>query len=197
MARENSRRTFLKQSASLFSALAAARCAPDRPARPVDAALDTAQLEALADAVLPVSQLGADGVRRVAAAFLSWLKRFEPVTEQPHGYGSAEVRYGPPDPAPRWAAQLEALDLEAERRHGQSFAALPVTARRDLIAAQLGRDGDLPRPARAEHIAVGLLAYFYGTSEATDLCYRARIGRETCRGLEVLPEEPAPLGEGM
>lgn len=48
-------------------------------------------------------------------------------------------------------------------------------------------------PGEAGHVAVALLAFFYGTSEATDLCYQAGIGKETCRSLSSAPEKPAPL----
>ncbi len=44
-------------------------------------------------------------------------------------------------------------------------------------------------------MATGLLAYFYASSEANDLCYRAKIGRHECRGLANLSDPPEALPE--
>jgi hypothetical protein len=53
--------------------------------------------------------------------------------------------------------------------------------------------GGLPEIDRAPHIAVGLLAHFYSSAAAQDLCYRARIGKGTCRPLAESPRRPLPL----
>lgn len=158
--------------------------------------LDLPLLRALAEAVLP-TEIGADGVRDALRDFVRWLDGFEPVAELPHPYlSSDEVRYGPPDPAPRWASQLEALDLRAQKSRGAGFADLPVETRRELVAADLDRaatDAALPAPAYAPHLAAGLLARFYSRPAAADLAYGARINAAGCRDLASGAERPAPL----
>lgn len=158
--------------------------------------LDLPLLRALAEAVLP-TEIGDAGVRDALRDFVRWLDGFEPVAELPHPYlSSDEVRYGPPDPAPRWASQLEALDLLAEKSRGAGFADLPVEARRELVAADLDRhatDAALPAPAYAPHLAAGLLARFYSRPAAADLAYGARINAAGCRDLASGAERPPPL----
>jgi hypothetical protein len=215
------RRDFLKKSAAAAAALgitatdsAAERNAeaagrrgpadPDPTTTPITTSAAHAQsssaatLRAIGAAVLPTADLGDAGVERVVAGFEAWIEGFEPVAEMPHGYlsrGLAEINYGPPHPGPRWASQVEALQLEAEKRYGTDFLTLPVDQRRALIEGQLerGEYDRLPSPAQARHVALGLLAFFYDGSEATDLCYRAAIGRHMCRGLSGLGNEPQPL----
>ena len=129
--RGRDRRTFLKQSAAALSAATLAGCGPpdEGPgagdARP---ALEPATLRGVADVVLP-SELGDEGREAAVRAFEGWLAELEPVAELNHGYGTAEIAYGPPDPAPAWMAQLAALDLEAQKRHDVAFASLPSEAR--------------------------------------------------------------------
>lgn len=158
--------------------------------------LDLPLLRALAEAVLP-TEIGDAGIRDALRDFVRWLDGFEPVAELPHPYlSSDEVRYGPPDPAPRWASQLEALDLLAQKSRGAGFADLPVEARRELVAADLDRhatDAALPAPAYAPHLAAGLLARFYSRPAAADLAYGARINAAGCRDLASGAERPAPL----
>lgn len=205
---KSDRRTFLKRSAAAVPAIA---LAPEAAAAivagtrlEVDAAgagattLDAALLGALGRAVLPTSDLGADGVDAALGGFQDWLAAYEPVAELNHGYFSAEIRYTPADPGPRWQAQLEALDAEARARHDAGFADLDVLAQRALLERSMGREGanGLPGPARADHVAVGLLAWFYASSEATDLCYRAAIRRQQCRGLEGVERRPPSTGGG-
>ncbi len=200
---DTDRRNFIKKSAAAAAALgisgaeAAASQAP-MPAREIPPA---ETLRAVGAAVLPAGDLGPDGIDQVVTDFEAWIDGFEPVAEMPHGYlnrGLANIRYGPPHPGPRWAAQVEALELEAAKRHQSAFSRLSIEDRRALIQGQLGRDelGRLPSPGQARHVAVGLMAYFYAGSEATDLCYRASIGRFKCRGLATLGREPQSLAGG-
>lgn len=188
------RRTFLKGTALAASALAAG-CRIDS-AQEAPGVLQMDLLRALADVVLP-SELEEEGRERVVAGFETWLREYEPVPELLHGYGSQEIRYGPPDPKPRWTAQLEALDLEARQRHGAGFAELGAAERRALIERSLsGAPASLPDRAgalEAEHVALGILGYFFGSPEATDLCYGRRIGGLGCRPLGASPERPPEL----
>lgn len=200
---DTDRRDFIKKSAAAAAALgisgtkAAASQAPIRPGETPPAET----LRAVAAAVLPTSDLEPDDIDQIVTDFEAWIDDFEPVAEMPHGYlnrGLANIRYGPPHPGPRWAAQVEALELEAAKRYQSAFAELSIEERRALIQGQLGRDelGRLPSPGQARHVAVGLMAYFYASSEATDLCYRASIGRFKCRGLATLGRQPQPLPSG-
>ena len=200
---DTDRRDFLKKSAAAAAALgisgteAAATQATNEAANQATAP-PAETLRAIGAAVLPAGDLGPDGTERVVTDFEAWIEGFEPVAEMPHGYlnrGLSNIRYGPPHPGPRWAAQVEALELEAGKRHSSAFAELSIDEQRALIQGQLGRDelGRLPSPGQARHVAVGLMAFFYAGSEATDLCYRASIGRFKCRGLGTLGREPRPL----
>ncbi|NIP59200.1 MAG: hypothetical protein GWM92_12940 [Gemmatimonadetes bacterium] len=190
------RRAFLRSSAAALSAAALGGCVPDAPARAGDQerlGLDPVLLRAAGEVVLP-GELGAGGREEAVRGFEAWIDAFEPVAELNHGYGTSEIRYGPPDPAPRWAAQLRALETEARRRHDAGFAQLAALERRALLERQIEDEGPgLPPPARARHVAVGLLAWWLETPEATDRCYGVEIGKETCRGIGSAPERPTPL----
>jgi hypothetical protein len=192
---ENARRTFLKTGATLASALAIPGCASETLSETQSAPADRPEtLSALAALVLPAASLGDEGVRRVVEGFRKWLQEFEPVAELDHAYMSDEIPYGPPDPGPMWRAQLEALELEAEKRHEISFAAIPREEREAILRRQLPSSlgPDLPDPTRAPHVALGLLSYFYQTSEANDLCYGKAIEKFTCRGIESGAVPPSP-----
>lgn len=215
---EQSRRAFLKRAAgavpgaAIAGSLGVGACAPEadgdggergeRGERAAGAgrlaagALPEAPLRALAEVALPTATLGADGTAEAVRGFLAWVEGFEAAAELDHPYLTGELRYGPPHPGPRWAAQLEAMELESERRSGVPFTERPADERRAIVEEAIGGEGSssLPgSPAGADHVAVGLLAWFYGTSEANDLCYRAEVGRHLCRGTDSLPAEPAGL----
>lgn len=155
--------------------------------------LDPQQLRALGAAILP-GELGPDGVNRVVSAFERWLAGYREGVELVHGYGSGELRRTGPSPALRWSAQLRELDASA-RKLGHSFAQLSLDDRQSLVRSALeGQRGTgLPSIDRAAHVAIGLLAFFYGLPEATDLCYQARIGSNGCRPLAESPQRPLPL----
>lgn len=202
------RRRFLRSSGAVVAAAvtpavtpAALRAEEQSPHRAeasgdLSRRLDLPLLHALAAAVLP-SEIGASGVEEALRDFVRWLDGFEPVAELPHPYLSTDrVAYGPPDPAPRWASQLAALDLLAQKSRGAGFADLPLDARRELVAEDLERHGaesPLPAPARAPHVAAGFLARFYSRPAAADLAYGVRINAAGCRDLESGAERPAPL----
>jgi hypothetical protein len=193
---DNARRTFMKTGAALASALALPSCAPETskeaPAAPSGR---PETLSAVAGIVLPAASLGEEGVRQVVEGLRKWLDELEPVAELDHAYiFTDEILYGPPDPEPLWTAQLEALELESEKRHEASFAAIPREEQEALLRRQLppSPGSSLPDPARAPHVALGLLAYFFQSSEANDLCYERAIERTTCRGVESGAVEPPP-----
>lgn len=192
------RRRFMTQSALLVSGLALGKCAPQQqaPAASSSGDMDPQVLQAIARIVLPVQTLGDAGVERVLTGFLKWLQEFEPVAEMAHAYLTTdEIPYGPPDPAPLWASQLSALQIEAHKRYSQDFAAIETEKQVPMLRGQLPDPlpESLPRAGAAAHVALGLLSYFYASSEANDLCYQSAIERQTCRGLESGAVEPAKL----
>ena len=194
------RREFLKRAAlsaaaaSLLTPTAAsARPRTERDARTLDAALTAA----VGDAMLPES-LGAAERAAASASFLAWVADYRPVTEEMHGYGDAEIRYTPSDPAPGWNAQLAGLDLLARQRHRRGFVALSVARRRELLDSQLARvpGTRLPgNPLAAGHVAIALLAHWAASSAATDLAYEARINKGSCRLLADTTRRPLPLAD--
>ena len=204
-----SRRTFLKQSAATVAAVSLTGCAPGAAGEPAagtdgdalshldgaaPASLPANTLRAVAEAVLP-DELGDDGRERAVRAFERWSEALEPVAELSHPYLVPEIRYSGPDPRPGWAAQLEGLEKECRSRHALSLSDLDVPGRRELLARPLGEAGPEPgAPQHADHVALALIAHFFGSPIATDLCYGRAIRKELCRSIEGAEDEPAPLG---
>ena len=198
--RRRSRRRFLKRSAALVPALTwmgsrEASAQQESRAQPVPAVEEGELLRALAEVVLP-AEIGAGARSGAIERFVHWYEAFEPVAELDHPYlSSDEIRYGPPDPRPLWQAQLEALELEARKRHGRGFVELRPAQRERLLRRQLPRrlPQSLMHPSEAPHVALALCAWFFSSPEANDLCYGAQIGRHECRGLPGVEKPPAPL----
>lgn len=191
------RRQFLKISAGVVSGFALGARAQDVPATDDDQPrLDRAVLDALGHIVLPRTALGDTGIEGAISEFLSWLDAFEPVTERDHPYYSPEINYGPPHPAPLWGSQLDAMNREAQQRHDKAFPAIGEDQQRFILDHQLPENipQDLPYAGSAPHVAIGLLAWFYATPEANDLALQAKIGRQSCRGLQGSPDKPGPAG---
>jgi hypothetical protein len=154
----------------------------------------TALLNALGEAILP-SELGASGQRAAVAAFQRWIMGYRDHAELDHDYGNSRLRFSAPTPATRWATQLAALDTNATSQFQQPFARLTPERRRGMVWAALGTvaSGTLPALATAPHVALALLAHFYASPAATDLCYEAQIGKLGCRPLEQVSAKPLPL----
>ena len=190
---EINRRGFLGSVAAALPVAAASHRSRKRT-KPGTSGLDDELTRALGHAVLP-AELGSDGIDRVVAGFHSWLEEYEPGAELNHGYGTADIEFTPDDPTISWQLQLNELEREAQRRFQLSFVRLDSEGRRGIVRRQISGDrlDRLPRPYRARHVAVGLLAYFYSTPEATDLCYQAAIGKNNCRPLARSPREPISL----
>ena len=155
---------------------------------------DRVLLDAVATAVLPAS-IGVPGLRAATDAFVAWADGYEPVAEEMHGYGYADVRYLPADPSPAWRAQLTALDLLAHKQGTDGFSTLPLAQRQELLGAVL-RDqrGDrLPVPLDANHVAIALLAHWSSGPDAWDRALGARVSPGVCRALGDATRKPLPI----
>jgi hypothetical protein len=137
-------------------------------------------LRALAAVVLP-SELGPRNLESTVAAFERWVRQYRPGAEMDHGYGVTRLRSKPPSPAPAYLEQLRALRLTGDEPSDRA------TVETALEAAQIAA---LPRSPDGKHVATDLMAFFFHSSEANDLCYRAQIGRDLCRGLAGSDREP-------
>lgn len=166
----------------------------DEPAAARRIGFDRSLLDALAATVLPAS-LGAVEVRAATDRFVRWADGYEPVAEEMHGYGYADVRYLPPDPSPAWRAQLAALDMLSRKTHHVSFASAKPEQRTAVLEVALrGERGDrLPAPLNAQHIALAVLAHWSASPNAWNLAYGARISPLTCRSLDEATRAPLPL----
>ena len=191
-----SRRRFLAALAAAAPLPAIVRRA--HAAAVIELESDPATLDALAEAVLP-SALGRTGSRRAAAAFRAWGAGYRENAELVHGYGTSRLRAPGPTPLTRWSAQLDDLDKRARAEHQRAFRALTLDDRTSIVRAALQGEGErldrMPSVASANHVAVALIAHFYESPAAMDLCYGARIGRETCRPLAAQAKKPLPLLE--
>ncbi len=207
-----SRRGFLKSAGSLAAGAAAAgsvavgigACAPDAP---IDSAVDQggaprlrvrgfdrSVLDPLGEVLLPAS-IGAEARTAAVSAFVAWVDGYEPVAEEMHGYGYADVRYLPPDPAPAWRAQLDGLNTLAARVHGKAFPLLDLARRESVVTMALrGVSGDrLPDPLRAPHIAIALLSHWASSAGAWNIALGAVVSPGTCRPLADAVRAPLPL----
>lgn len=148
-------------------------------------------LDALGVAILP-PELGAGQIGRVVGGFRRWIDGYRENTEVNHAYGNSRLRFTGPTPATRWAKQLDDLDGAAHAAHGKPFAELTVEQRQGLVRPLIAAERGIPAsPDGATHVALALLGFFYGSSQATDLCYEAAIGKSTCRPLSESAKRPA------
>jgi hypothetical protein len=163
-----------------------------------DSPLDGGMVRGIAEVVLP-AELGNDGFSRVSRGFTQWTAAYRPGVELVHPYGSTQLRQTGESPAPRWRSQLNALDAQAREKHQRGFAALTREQRRALVMTAFAseRANRLPDPIEANHVAMALMAWYFASPDAADLCYNARIGRNQCRPLVNSPRQPLPLaGDG-
>jgi|SRR6185503_587178 len=190
-----SRRSFVAALSAAVPVVAFVRRAHALSVEAIITGAPALALRALADVVLP-SELGPEGTGQVVRDFQRWIDAYRQGVELTHGYGTSRLRFSGPTPATRWAGQLDALDAESRRRHAKPFAQV-TTERREAILREVLREDRLDRiPAvgEARHVAIALVAFFYDSPAATDLCYESRIGRQTCRPLAQAAMEPARIG---
>ena len=187
-----SRRTFLSSLAAALPLTVLVRRA--HAAAVIHLESDPATLDALAAAILP-SELGRAGLAKAARDFRDWGANYHESAELVHGYGTSRLRSTGPTPLTRWTTQLDELEAQSRSMHQRRFSELTVAQRSDLVRAALqGQRLDrVPAIVDANHVAVALLAHFYDSSAANDLCYGAQIGRQTCRPLSASSRKPLPL----
>jgi len=188
-----SRRTFLAALASTVPLSVIVRRAHAASVAHVES--DPATLDALAEVVLPASALGRAALTKEVAAFRAWGAGYREGAEVVHGYGTSRLRMLGPTPMTRWATQLDELDAQAKAKHQRAFRELALGDRADLVrsALQGQRLDRMPGVADASHVSLALLAHFYDSPAATDLCYEAKIGKQTCRPLAQQSRKPLPM----
>jgi Gluconate 2-dehydrogenase subunit 3 len=169
--------------------LGAAAAAPLFPLQGPD--LDPAALAAIAEVVLPSEANRKDAV----AAFVRWIDNYKEGADTDHGYGNTRIRATGPSSAQHYPAQIAALEAAARANHAASFAQAPVPVRRTILEGAIAeaRIERLPSRPTGGHIATDLMGHYFASSAAQDLCYRAQIGRDLCRGLAGSERPPARL----
>jgi hypothetical protein len=152
-----------------------------------------ATLYEIAATVLPAS-LGAAHVRGIADKFVAWTRGYREGVALSHGYGHPRLQRSGPSPVPVYIAQLSALAAEAAAR-GARWPALDLeTHRRALDAALIKANvRGLPGRPTGQHVVSDLMAFYFRSSEANDVCYSAMINREVCRPIAITTRKPAPL----
>ena len=133
-------------------------------------------LRALAGVVLP-SDVDAAAA---AAKFVEWVRGYRAGAEMDHGYGFTRLRNKSSLPVANYAQQLTALGPQP-------------TAESVAAALEEAHITDLPRTPDGRHVASDLMAFYFRSSDANDLCYRAAIGRDLCRGLAGSQNPPQEL----
>jgi hypothetical protein len=152
-------------------------------------------LKDVAPTVLP-SAIGAKGHEAAVDNFLRWLREYKEGVALSHGYGEPRLVKSGPSPKPGYVDQLTALQQAAQARGGR-FGALPIDIRRELLDAAFKAADvrNLPGRPDGKHVVADLMAHYFRSSAANDLCYNARIGRNTYRAIRVTTVRPAPLGK--
>lgn len=152
---------------------------------------DAGTLTAIAEVVLP-----SDCDRPAAvAAFSRWIRDYHEGADTDHGYGFTRIRSTGPSPARNYPQQVAALDAAARTAGAAAFASAPLAVRRAILESTLtaAKIERLPPRPNGAHVAGDLMAHYFHSSDAEDLCYHAAIGRDSCRGLPGSDKEPAPL----
>jgi hypothetical protein len=150
-------------------------------------------LKDIAGTVLP-SAIGRKGQDAAVDGFLTWIREYKEGVALSHGYGEPRLVKSGPTPAPGYARQIAALQQAAQSRGGR-FGALPLPVRRELLEAAFAAAEVRNMPGRPDgkHVVADLMAHYFRSSSANDLCYNSRIGRNTYRAIRVTTVRPAPL----
>jgi hypothetical protein len=139
------------------------------------------KLREVAALVLPGS-LGRAATDSVAGNFEKYVREYRAGADTEHGYGFTRVRPKPPSPAAEYVRQLSALPA-------------PLTKEAVEAALEAAQVRDLPRLPDGKSVIADLMSFYFRSAEANDLCYRAAIQRDTCRGLTGSSKEPKPIQE--
>ncbi len=150
-------------------------------------------LRDIAATVLP-SVIGDRGQHDAVDNFLRWIRDYKEGVPLSHGYGEPRLVKSGPTPAPSYTKQLIALEGAAKARGGR-FGALPLDVRRQLLddAFKAADVRSLPGRPDGKHVIADLMAHYFRSSGANDLCYNARIGRNTYRAIRVTTTRPRAL----
>lgn len=150
-------------------------------------------LRDVATTVLP-SAIGAKGQDAAVDEFLRWIRDYKEGVPLSHGYGEPRLVRTGPSPAPGYGSQITALQQAATERGGR-FGALPLGTRRTILDAAFKQVGIQSLPSRPDgkHVITDLMAHYFRSTAANDLCYNARIGRNTFRAIRVTTVRPRPL----
>jgi hypothetical protein len=153
-------------------------------------------LHDVAPTVLP-SGIGSKGHDEAVANFLRWIREYKEGVALSHGYGEPRLVKSGPSPRRGYVDQLSALQRAAQDRGGR-FGALPLEVRRELLdnAFKAADVRNLPGRPDGKHVIADLMAHYFRSSGANDLCYNARIGRNTYRAIRVTTVRPEPLSGG-
>jgi hypothetical protein len=116
-----------------------------------------------------------------------WVRGYRAGAEMDHGYGMTRLRSKGASPALNYQRHLEALR--------EALLSGDADSKRQAVTAALeqAKITDLPRTPDGRHVAADLMAFYFRSSDGNDLCYRAAIGRDQCRGLDGSEQAPAPL----
>ena len=152
-----------------------------------------AALHDIAPTVLP-SALGTARTRAVVDRFVAWTRGYREGVALAHGYGHPRLQKSGPTPVPRYNEQLAALNREA-RVHGGGWPSLDRETQRAILESAFTRANVRALPVRplGQHVVADLMAFYFRSSEANDECYKAMIGRETCRTIAITLRKPDPL----
>ncbi|HET9705719.1 MAG TPA: hypothetical protein VFP85_16885 [Vicinamibacterales bacterium] len=153
-------------------------------------------LRDVAATVLP-SAIGRKGQDEAVDNFLRWIRDYKEGVPLSHGYGEPRLVKTGPTPAPGYARQLAALERAAKAKGGR-FGALSLDHRRVILdeAFKAADVRNLPPRPDGKHVVADLMAHYFRSSAANDLCYNARIGRNTYRAIRVTTVRPQPLTKG-
>jgi hypothetical protein len=150
-------------------------------------------LRDVAATVLP-SAIGSKGQNEAVDNFLRWIREYKEGVPLSHGYGEPRLVKSGPSPKGGYSSQLASLQQAAQARGGR-FGALPLEVRRELLDAafKTAEVRNLPGRPDGKHVIADLMAHYFRSSAANDLCYNARIGRNTYRAIRVTTVRPQPL----
>jgi hypothetical protein len=152
-----------------------------------------AVLHEIAPTVLPTA-IGAARIRETTDKFVAWTRGYREGVALAHGYGHPRLQKSGPSPVPRYLSQLTTLDAEA-RASGQRWSTLDLESRRARLDAAFIAAGvrTLPQRPMGQHVVADLMAFYFRSTEANNLCYSAMIDREVCRPIAITTKRPAPL----